>query len=57
MFCNGDLFLITGLGISMDLLLLPRTLILRAWDLMENDLSGFLRINVYTVGDHSLEPL
>jgi len=57
MFCNGDLFLITGLGISMDLLLLPRTLILRAWDLMENDLSGFLRIYVYTVGDHSLEPL
>ena len=46
-----------GLGISMDLLLLPRTLILRTWDLMENDLSGLLRIYVYTVGDHSLEPL
>ena len=41
----------------MDLLLLPCTPTLRAWDLMENDLSGFLRIYVYTVGDRSLEPL
>ena len=41
----------------MDLLLLPCIPTLRAGDLMENDLSGFLRIYVYTVGDHSLEPL
>lgn len=44
------------MGISVALLYLPLTPTPRDWNLMEKNLSGFLKICVYTVGGHRLEP-